>query len=74
MRSAVTGTTGDSVSFDATHESTFSKLSAVPVSMPQHAEGVERFMISTISLHDLLRENNAPQTIEYIFIDIEGGA
>lgn len=73
VRRAVTGKTGDIVLLDVTKESMFSKLSEVPVSMPQHSEVVERFMIQTISLQDLLKEFHAPQVIEYISIDIEGG-
>ena len=70
----VTGSTGEIVVFNETEwleVSTIDKWSA----SDHHADlrvGGKRYNVETISLNDLLNNNNAPNEIDYLSVDTEG--
>lgn len=65
---------GETVQFNETDTAGLSTIDSFSGS-DMHARDRERgqkYSVKTVSLNDLLRENNAPQTIDYLSIDTEG--
>ena len=70
----VSGKSGETESFDAT---AIAELGGMTRTMPVDSNTLARSMhakikVPTVSLNDLLREHNAPRTIDYLSVDTEG--
>lgn len=51
--------------------STISKFADIDAHAPERKDGI-KYLVEAVSLNDLLKQHNAPTTIDYISVDTEG--